>query len=355
MVSSFFLARFINLSRDLKNFRLRELRFGGYHTRMADIPVVESATRTRVRDRSGSGKGIIRRFNKEWQLWVIVSLPLAWLVIFRYIPMYGAQIAFKDFSIVQGIIGSPWAGLKYFRRFVESYQFTRIIGNTIGLSLYHLFAGFPLPILLAIALNEAGNRTYKKTVQMITYAPHFISTVVVVAIIMQFLDPRIGMIPRVILSMGIDPGNIMGKAEYFKTIYVLSDLWQHTGYGSIIYLAALSSIDPTLHEAAIVDGASRMQRIVHIDFPGILPTAVILLILRAGRIMNVGFEKVYLLQNPLNMRKSEVIATYVYKVGLIQADFSFSAAVGLFNAVINMALLLLVNRIARKLGETSLW
>jgi len=269
--------------------------------------------------------------------------------------MYGAQIAFKDFSIVQGIIGSPWAGLKYFRRFVESYQFTRIIGNTIGLSLYHLFAGFPLPILLAIALNEAGNRTYKKTVQMITYAPHFISTVVVVAIIMQFLDPRIGMIPRVILSMGIDPGNIMGKAEYFKTIYVLSDLWQHTGYGSIIYLAALSSIDPTLHEAAIVDGASRMQRIVHIDFPGILPTAVILLILRAGRIMNVGFEKVYLLQNPLNMRKSEVIATYVYKVGLIQADFSFSAAVGLFNAVINMALLLLVNRIARKLGETSLW
>ena len=295
------------------------------------------------------------RFRKSWQLWVIISLPLAWLIIFRYIPMYGAQIAFKDFSIVEGILGSPWIGAANFKRFFDSYQFGRLISNTIGLSLYHFFAGFPLPVILAISLNETLNRSFKKTVQMITYAPHFISTVVMVAIIMQFLDHRIGIITKLVQLVGLDAGNIMGKAGLFKTIYVVSDLWQHTGYGSIIYLAALSSIDPTLHEAAIVDGATRWQRILHIDFPGILPTAVILLILRMGRIMNVGFEKVFLLQNPLNLRTSEVITTYVYKVGLIQADFAFSAAVGLFNSVINMILLLMVNRIARRLGETSLW
>ncbi len=317
---------------------------------MADQTLAPLAVRT------GTRRDFHRaRFRKSWQLWVIISPPLLWLIIFRYVPMYGAQIAFKDFSIVKGILGSPWIGLVNFKRFFDSYQFGRLISNTIGLSLYHFFAGFPLPIILAISLNESFNRSFKKTVQMITYAPHFISTVVMVAIIMQFLDPRIGIITKLARLVGLDAGNIIGQAGLFKTIYVVSDLWQHTGYGSIIYLAALSSIDPTLHEAAIVDGATRGQRIVHIDFPGILPTAVILLILRMGRIMNVGFEKVFLLQNPLNLRTSEIIATYVYKVGLIQADFAFSAAVGLFNSVINMALLLMVNRIARRLGETSLW
>ena len=315
---------------------------------MADTPIVVPIEVAKRRSRKS-------RFRKSWRLWVIISIPLAWLIIFRYVPMYGAQIAFRNFSIVQGILGSPWVGLANFRRFFESYQFWRLISNTVGLSLYHFFAGFPLPILLAISLNEATNRTFKKTVQMVTYAPHFISTVVMVAIIMQFLDPRIGIITRVLRMIGFEAGNIMGEAGLFKSIYVVSDLWQQTGYGSIVYLAALSSIDPTLHEAAIVDGANRWQRIRHIDVPGILPTAVILLILRMGQIMNVGFEKVFLLQNPLNLRTSEVIATYVYKVGLIQADFAFSAAVGLFNSVINALLLVLVNRIARRLGETSLW
>lgn len=315
---------------------------------MADNVFTVPITRVRKQSRG-------TRLRKSWRLWVIISLPLAWLLLFRYQPMYGAQIAFRNFSIIDGIIGSPWVGLANFRRFFDSYQFARIISNTIGLSLFHFFAGFPLPIILAISLNEATSRRLRKTVQMVTYAPHFISTVVMVAIIMQFLDPRIGIITKLVRSLGFEAGNIMGNAGLFKTIYVVSDLWQQTGYGSIIYLAALSSIDPTLHEAAIVDGANRWQRIRHIDVPGILPTAVILLILRMGQIMNVGFEKVFLLQNPLNLRTSEVIATYVYKVGLIQADFAFSSAVGLFNSVINMALLLIVNRIARRLGETSLW
>ena len=315
---------------------------------MADNVFTVPITRVRKQSRG-------TRLRKSWRLWVIISLPLAWLLLFRYQPMYGAQIAFRNFSIIDGIIGSPWVGLANFRRFFDSYQFARIISNTIGLSLFHFFAGFPLPIILAISLNEATSRRLRKTVQMVTYAPHFISTVVMVAIIMQFLDPRIGIITKLVRSLGFEAGNIMGNAGLFKTIYVVSDLWQQTGYGSIIYLAALSSIDPTLHEAAIVDGANRWQRIRHIDVPGILPTSVILLILRMGQIMNVGFEKVFLLQNPLNLRTSEVIATYVYKVGLIQADFAFSSAVGLFNSVINMALLLIVNRIARRLGETSLW
>ena len=295
------------------------------------------------------------RARKSRQLWVIMLLPLTWLVIFRYLPMYGAQIAFREFSIVQGITGSQWIGLANFRRFFSSYQFVRVVSNTLGLSLYHLVAGFPLPIILAISINEATNRAFRKTVQMVTYAPYFISTVVMVAIILQFLDPRAGIILRLLRGLGLDPGNVLGSAGLFSTIYVVSDLWQHTGYGSIIYLAALSSIDPTLHEAAIVDGANRWQRIANIDLPGIMPTVVILLILRMGQIMNVGFEKVFLMQNPLNLRTAEVISTYVYKVGLLHADFSFSAAVGLFNSVINMVLLLLVNRVARQLGETSLW
>lgn len=296
-----------------------------------------------------------RRLAKSWQLWAIIALPLAWLLVFRYVPMYGAQIAFKNFVATKGIIGSPWAGFTHFSRFFKNYQFWRILGNTVGLSLYHLAAGFPLPILLAVSLNEISNRTFKKSVQMVTYMPHFISTVVMVSMILQALDPRLGIVTRVMHALGLQVVNPMAKAEYFKTIYVLTDFWQHTGYGSIIYLAALSSVDPSLHEAAVVDGAGRLQRIRHIDIPSILPTAVILLILRMGHIMNVGFEKVYLMQNPLNLRSAEVIATYVYKVGLLQANFSFSAAVGLFNSAINLVLLLLVNRVARQMGETSLW
>lgn len=297
----------------------------------------------------------IVRLRKSWRLWVIMALPLAWLLVFHYVPMYGMQIGFRDYMVTRGIAGSPWVGLQNFVRFFKSYTFWRVISNTIGLSLYDIAVGFPFPIVLALVLNQVRGQRLKKTVQMVTYAPHFISTVVMVSMIMQLLNPRIGLLPVVLRSLGSNVGNIMGKAELFKSIYVSSEVWQHTGYGSIIYLAALSSIDPTLHEAAIVDGASRLRRIWHIDIPGILPTAIIMLILRTGRVMTVGFEKVYLLQNPLNLRAAEVISTYVYKVGLIQGDYSFSTAVDFFNSVINMVLLLLVNYLARRIGQASLW
>jgi len=296
-----------------------------------------------------------RRIRRHWQLYLVLLLPLVYLAIFRYWPMYGVQIAFRDYNPVDGIAGSPWVGIAHFQRFFNSYLFWDLLRNTVGISIYSLAAGFPLPIVLALAINEARRRWFKKTVQMATYAPHFISTVVMVGIILQFLDPRLGVIARIITALGGTPQNYMGQASLFQSIYVWSGVWQGMGYASIIYIAALSSIDPQLEEAAIIDGASRIQKIWYIDLPSIAPTAIILLILNVGQVMNVGFEKIYLMQNPLNLTTSEVISTYVYKVGLLRAQYSFSAAVGLFNSVIDLILLVIVNQIARRVGETSLW
>jgi len=295
------------------------------------------------------------RLSKSWQLWVIIAPALVYLLIFRYYPMYGAQLAFRNFRPLQGILGSPWVGLTHFKAFFKSYMFGRVVSNTALLSAYALIVGFPFPIILALLLNETENIRFKKSVQMVTYMPYFISTVVMVSMITEVLHPRTGVLTLMLRALGMEAGNPMGKAELFRTIYVFSGIWQHTGYASIIYIAALASIDPTLHEAAIVDGATKLQRIRHIDIPGIIPTAVILLILNTGRIMNVGFEKTFLMQNDLNLRTAEVIATYTYKVGLIDANFSFGTAVGLFNSVINLALLLTMNRIMKKASETSLW
>jgi putative aldouronate transport system permease protein len=296
-----------------------------------------------------------KRFMKSWELQLIILLPLIYLILFKYFPMYGVQIAFRNFSPRKGILKSPWVGFTHIIAFVKSYYFTRVISNTVGISLYQLIVGFPFPIILAIMLNEARNRRFKKTVQMVTYMPYFISTVVMVSIIFQVLNPRFGILASMLQVFGIKLNNLLGVPGAFKTIYVVSGVWQQTGYSCIIYLAALSAIDVSLHEAAIVDGATRVQRIKFIDIPGILPTAIILFILRIGRMMNVGFEKVFLMQNPLNLRTSEVIATYVYKVGLVGANYSFSAGVGLFRSIINLLLLVLANKIARKIGETSLW
>lgn len=297
----------------------------------------------------------LRRIKRHWQLYLVLLLPLIYIAIFRYWPMYGVQIAFRDFTPVEGITGSPWVGLAHFERFFNSYQFWTLLRNTVGISVYSLLAGFPLPIILAIAINEARRYYFKKTVQMVTYAPHFISTVVMVGIILQFLDPRIGLINKAIIALGGTATNFIARPDLFQSIYVWSGVWQGMGYASIIYIAALSSIDPQLEEAAIIDGASRLQKILYIDLPGIMPTAIILLILNIGQIMNVGFEKIYLMQNPLNLTTSEVISTYVYKVGLLRAQYSFAAAVGLFNSVIDLILLVTVNQIARKVGDTSLW
>lgn len=300
-------------------------------------------------------RSLASRLAANWQLWLIIAPALIYLLVFRYYPMYGTVLAFKDFDPTEGILGSRWVGLRHFTSFLKSYLFLRVLANTFLVSLYSLIFGFPFPIILALMLNSTGSLAYKKTVQMVTYLPYFISTVVMVTIIIETLHSRNGLLTLAFRAVGIPADNMMGNADLFKTIFVASGIWQATGYSSIIYIAALTSIDPSLHEAAIVDGATKIQRIRYIDIPGIMPTAIILLILNAGRIMNVGFEKIFLMQNNLNLRTSEVISTYVYKVGLIDADFSFGTAVGLFNSVINLVLLVSMNQLMRRYSESSLW
>lgn len=280
---------------------------------------------------------------------------LVFFLVFHYAPMYGVQIAFKKFSAVRGIVGSPWRGLYYFQQFFDSYLFGELIGNTLGLSLYSLAVGFPTPILLALMMNELRSERVKRVVQTITYAPHFISMVVMCSMIILFLSPSSGVLNRIIEILGGQSVYFMGKPEYFKTIYVLSGVWQNTGWSSIIYMAALSGIDPQLHEAATIDGASRLQRVWHINLPGILPTAVILLIMNCGSLMSIGFEKAFLLTNDLNRASAEIISTFVYQRGLIDRNYSSAAAIGLFNSAINLVLLLGVNAIARRVSDTSLW
>ncbi|RXZ80018.1 sugar ABC transporter permease [Paenibacillaceae bacterium] len=297
------------------------------------------------------------RMRKVWQLYVLIALPVLYIIIFKYVPMYGAQIAFKDFIVTKGIWGSEWVGLKHFIRFFHSYEFVRVMKNTLVLSLYSLIAGFPFPIILALSLNMVRNRFFKKSVQMVTYAPHFISVVVMVGILFELLDPRHGIVNQILNAFGLEPINFLGNPDYFKSIYVWSGIWQSVGFSCIIYLAALSGIDPSLHEAAVVDGANKWKRIWHIDIPGIMPIAIILLILNTGSMLEIGYEKVLLMQNPLNMRTSEIIDTYVYKVGLLSEamNYSYSAAIGLFKSVIGFILIYGVNKIAQKTNQASLW
>jgi putative aldouronate transport system permease protein len=269
--------------------------------------------------------------------------------------MYGVQIAFRDYNPIDGISGSPFVGLKHFLRFFNSYQFGRIIRNTLGISLYQLAIGFPAPIILAILLSELRSNKFRKTMQMLTYAPHFLSVVVVVGMMTTMLSPRIGIINFALQALGRETVFFMAEPGWFKTLYVLSGIWQNCGWSSIIYIAAISGIDPNLFEAAAVDGASTFKRIIHVTIPSIMPTIIILLILQCGQLMSVGFEKVFLMQNQINMPASDVISTYVYRVGLVGAQISFASAVGLFNSVINCTLLVIVNTFAKKTGETSLF
>jgi len=304
-------------------------------------------------------KGVNRKsawvkIKKHWQLYFVILIPLSYIIIFKYIPMLGAQIAFKNYNIGKGIWGSPWVGFKHFIDFFRSYEFKRLIINTAGLSVYQTLAGFVPPIILAVSLNYAKNRVIRKTVQMVTYMPYFISTVILVSIMFQLLSKN-GMVNQVVKAIIGEPIQFLGEPKWFKTIYVWSGIWQTTGYNAIIYLAALAGIDQTLYEAAIVDGASIWKRIWYIDIPGILPTAIILLIMSTARILEVGFEKVYLLQNNMNIQSSDVISTYVYRVGLVSMQYSYSSAIGLFQSVISLIMLTLVNAVARKVSETSLW
>lgn len=300
---------------------------------------------------------IRRRLAEDWELYLFLVPAIAYLIIFAYLPMFGITIAFKDFKPFKGIVGSDWVGLKHFARLFQMRQFPRLIANTLRLSLYSLAAGFPLPILLALALNSCTAPRFKRIVQTTTYAPHFISTVVVTGMVLIFFAPSTGIVQSILTRLDLLDGNLMilMRKEAFPHLYVWSGVWTELGWGSIVYLSALSGVDPALHEAAIMDGASKLRRVVHIDLPCIVPTIVITLILRTSSIMGVGFEKVFLLQNSMNLDTSEIISTYVYKVGIQEGQYSFSTAVGLFNSVINFILLIVVNTLSRRMGETSLW
>jgi putative aldouronate transport system permease protein len=297
----------------------------------------------------------VRSFRRHWQLYLLILIPLGYFVVFKYVPMVNAVIAFKDYSVIDGIWGSPWVGLKHFLTFFDNPVFWTLVRNTFLLSAYFLIASFPIPIILALALNEVRRGLFKRTVQMVTYAPYFISTVVVVSMTILILSPSIGLVNDAIGLFGISSVDFLGDPDYFRHIYVWSDIWQTAGYSAVVYMAALSGIDPGLYEAARVDGASRLQKIIHVDLPGIMPTAAIVLILGVGNIMAIGFEKAFLLQNPLNLSQSEIIATYVYKTGLLNADFSQATAVGLFNSVVNLGLLVAVNFIAKRVSGSGLW
>lgn len=297
----------------------------------------------------------LRSCGRCWRLYLLLLPALLYIVLFQWLPMYGVQIAFRDYAPSLGISGSPWVGLKHFQYFVSSVQFPMLVRNTLLISVYSILFGFPLPILLALMLNECGSLWFKKTVQNLTYAPYFISNVVLVGMIFAFLSPTSGIVNTLVTALGGSPVDFMGKSDYFRTIYVASGLWSGTGWSSIIYLAALSGIDPTLHEAAQIDGATRLQRIWHINLPGIAVTAVMLFILNCGSILSVGFEKVFLMQNALNQDVSEVISTYVYKTGLLGTRFSYSAAIDLFNSVIGFLMLLGVNTVSKKISEISIF
>jgi ABC-type polysaccharide transport system, permease component len=294
-------------------------------------------------------------FWRNWQLYLFLLPALVYFAVFRYAPMVGLQIAFKDYAASLGFWGSPWVGLEHFRRFFSSAEFLRLLSNTIVLSLYQLAVMFPLPILLALMINQLKSQRFRRVVQTVIYAPHFISTVTLVGILFVFLSPRNGMVNSLIVALGGKSIFFLGDPLWFRHLYVISSAWQDAGWGTIVYLAALTSISPELHEAAIIDGASKLQRIKHIDLPGIMPTAVIMLILNLGNLMSIGFEKSFLMQTSLNISRSEIISTYVYKVGLLGAQFSFATAVGLFNSAINLVLILTVNKITKRLGEVSLF
>ena len=290
--------------------------------------------------------------NRQYYLFLLPAL--LFVLIFHYAPMYGIQIAFKNYKVSLGMADSPWVGLRNFKDFFGSYLFWDLLRNTLSLSIYSLIVSFPIPIIIALILNEMAPKL-KKVSQTILYAPHFISTVVLVGTLTIMLSPSSGVINALLNQLGVDSIYFMGDPKYFSHVYVWSGVWQSMGWSAIIYIAALSGVDPSLHEAAQIDGATRMQRIIHINIPVILPTIMIQLILKMGQLINVGYEKIYLMQNDLNVDVSEVISTYVYKRGIINTNYSFSTAVGLFNNVVNVTLLLLANYISKKVTKTGLF
>lgn len=296
-----------------------------------------------------------KRLYQHWEFYAMLLLPFTFIIIFNYVPMHGVQIAFRDFRASRGIWGSEWVGLKWFVKFFNSYNSTRMITNTFMLSLVSLVFSFPVPILLALLLNQVPSRKFQRTVQTVIYAPHFISVMVLAGMLRIFLSPYGGLINLLVNLFGHDSIYFLGDARWFRPIYVISGIWQDAGWGTIIYLATLSGVNVELYEAATVDGAGKLHKIWHIDIPALMPTIVILLIMSFGSLMSVGFEKAYLLQTTLNKETSDIIATYVYEQGVLKTQYSFSTAVGLFNTLVNLVLLVIVNFMASKISEFNLF
>ncbi|AEE95923.1 ABC transporter permease [Mahella australiensis] len=322
-------------------------------SKQQDIAIAQKAVPS---NKTNSWQSFVRYFMQNKWLYILLIPGMAFFIIFNYIPMYGIVIAFKDFDVVKGIGASPWIGLENFRYLFKSQDFYEVFRNSLLISLYRLIWGFPAPILLAIMLNEVKNITFKRTVQTIVYLPHFISWVVIAGIVFNFLSPSNGIINYIITEVfGGKAIPFLQKPEYFRSIIVISDIWKETGWGTIIYLAAMAGIDPELYEAAIMDGASRMQRIRYITLPGIIGTITVLFILRMGSVLRNGFEQIFLLYNPLVYEVADVFETYTYRVGLLEGRFSYSTAVGIFQSVIGLILILTTNKLAKKYGEGGLW
>lgn len=316
--------------------------------RKATCGVISNKKKASLRTR------VKKDLQENWIRYVMLLPVIAYFVIFKYIPMYGITLAFKDFNYKAGILGSPWVGFENFRRFFDAYNFESLIRNTLRLSLYSLLVSFPIPIVFALFLNYLKNDRLRKAVQTVSYAPHFISTVVICGMLSLFMSNPNGVFNLVRGFFGAEPIAFLSKPELFSHIYVWSGVWQGMGWSAIIYISALAGVDQQMHEAAIIDGATKLQRMWHIDIPSIKSTIVMLLILKMGSIMNLGFEKVYLLQNPLNKEVSNILSTYVYQVGIQQASYSYSTAVDLFNTVVNVILLVVANTISKKLLHESL-
>lgn len=309
----------------------------------------------REKTKFSSKAQIIKKDLKYNRYIYLLALPiLAYFIIFNYIPMYGVIIAFKDFSPRLGILGSEWIGLEHFKTFFEGTYFWRILRNTLLINVYDLLWGFPAPIILALLLNELRGEHLKRTVQSIVYLPHFISMVVICGLILDFSSSE-GIFNIIRGYIGLETVNLLSKPEMFRSLYISTGIWQGIGWGSIIYLAALTGINPQLYEAAVIDGANRWRRIWNITLPGIMPTIIIMLILRIGSMMSIGFEKIILLYNPLIYETADVIGSYVYRKGLLEFSYSYSTAVGLFNSLINFALLVFANKFSKKISEISLW
>jgi putative aldouronate transport system permease protein len=300
-------------------------------------------------------KSLAKQIWAKRGLFLLMLLPIMWYIVFKYIPMYGVQLAFRRYNPSLGITKSPWVGLKYFKQFFNSYYFMDILWNTVSLSLYQLVVGFPLPIILALMINEVHSRKYQKFVQNVTYIPHFLSVVVVVSMLNLFCDPTYGIFNKFLGLFGVAAVDYMAKPGAFQTLYVFSNVWQNMGFNAIIYIAVLSSLDQDMYEAATIDGCSRFKQVLYISLPALVPTIMTLLVMRLGSIMNVGFEKVLLMQNPVNMSKSNIIATFVYTNGIQKGEFSYSTAIGLFNSLINFILLFTTNRLSKKLTGSGLW